>query len=427
MSKDLLSYTTYSVDREKFRRAGTRNGSDFNILDTPGHKYFKIFFYFDNGDVEGYTNTSELGSSSGLLAPTWNLNVNEKDYYKYNSAWSYLKMNMEDERADMLKDFVTLLSNISSESPWYFSELAGLDQALDRKQVDSNNFVLDDVRKKITIKCLPDAFDDRIGTLLDLYRSITWSWISKREVLPSNLRKFDMGVMIFNTETLPWSEKNPKTGLTTDENTPVEEEVTYKTSYKYIEFHNCEIDYNSSKTPWSSIDNKVGIQPEYTIDISFDDCYESRFNELLLKQLGDLVRWDWDVNNPDADKFDKNFISTQRNRLNEMIRGKGPNFGADVLGAAKDFVLGVAKKIVLGNLFTFSLTKMGDQLSSLASGQVISTARAITEYVKDAEQRKSGGVQYADHIGDIHPETTPTKYVNKIGNLFRAETLKNNI
>lgn len=409
---NLLSYANTIVDRMKFRQSGTKAGGQFNLTDTPGHKYFKVFFYFDNGDIDGLTNSSENGSSGGLLSPTWTKNIEESQYYQYNSAWTYLKMNYEDERAELLENFVNLLSNISSESPWYFTEFGGLDAALERKQTVDTNFSIPEERKKISIKCLPDAYDDRIGTLLDLYRSIVWSWVNKREVLPSNLRKFDMGIMIFDNSIKDWGKVK-------------KDEVPYKSSYKYVEFHNCEIDYNSSKGAYATLDDKVGFQPEYTIEINYDDCYESRFNEFLLKELGDLIKWDWSIAKPSEYGFDSNFQTYQTNMLNEMLSN---SHKSELLATAADFVDSTLKKAVLGNLYTLSLTRLGDQLAGAASGQVWSTARAAVEYAKDAKQRKEGGTQYVDEIGTIFPEpTNNTKYVSRIGNIYKSETLRNNI
>lgn len=362
-----VSYENIVKDIRKFRAAGGRRRIDeFNFFDVPGHKYFKIFFYFQNGDSD---HNESIADSSGLLAPTWLTNyegggINDSNYYMHNSAWSYLKMNHEDERADLLEQFIVLLSNINVESPWYFSEILGLDNAIERTQTNSRDFKFDEQRKKISIKCLHDSFDDRLGTLLDLYRAVVWSWTHKKEILPSNLRKFDMGIYIFETPTTGFSmdyvypfilekqredekyytvanlfgeqkdkfdeyaerigswlkpkSKDSSDVKVTDENAgkvqpfpkndeewddPIENKqfIGYGSmshspnsygamgSCKYIEFHNCEIDYNSSKGNYATISNSEGLNPEYTIDIYFDECYEMRNNEFLLRRIGDFV------------------------------------------------------------------------------------------------------------------------------------------
>jgi hypothetical protein len=268
---NLISYSHFLQDRENFRKR-----SKEDIYDLPGHSFFKIMFHFYNGDSEKYD------KNGGLLAPTWLDSVDEYDYYQHDSAWAYLKNNYEDERADKLEKFVNLLSTISSDCPWYFQEISGLDTALERNQV--KEFKFEDERKRIQIKCLPDSYDQKIGTLLSLYRDIVWSWSMKREIIPANLRKFDMSLFIW---------ESPIWGL--HDNAVLNDDMNsddFSASYKLIEFHNCEIDYNSLKSGFGAINNREGIQSEYTIDIMFDDCYESNYNHVLMRTIGDIVAWD---------------------------------------------------------------------------------------------------------------------------------------
>ena len=250
MNNSLISYTTFLKDRIKFKQAGGV-GNSMNLLDTPSHSFFKILFYFANNDTD-------YDDEVGLLSPTWLVcdGSDEREYYNYNTAWSYLKMNDENERAEKLKQFITLLSNINCNSPWYFSEVEGMDAVMQRL---NNGDIKFDERKKITIKCLPDAIDKRIETLLDLYRDITWSWKLKKEVLPANLRKFDMGLYIWESPVKGMHAYRPNGGDWKD-SVLDENSEEYASSYKLLEFHNCEIDYDSVKSGYSSLTNKEGIQ-----------------------------------------------------------------------------------------------------------------------------------------------------------------------
>ena len=473
-----ISYSNLIKDRANFRRAGGKQSSEFNLFDTPGQKYFKIFFYFNNGDETGNQN---IEAGNGLITPTWLLSgLNDNNYYMHNSAWSYLKMNNEDERADLLKDFVNLLSNISSESPWYFSEISGLDSAMDRKPINADNFTIEATRPKISIKCLPDSYDDRIGTLLDLYRAVTWSWSFKKEILPANLRKFDMGILIFETPNEPFhkltshtksfaksfsSFKNVKESLLGDgvehaEYSAVGMGTTteYITSYKYIELHNCEIDYNSSKNLYSSLNNKEGVQVEYNIDISFDDCYETRYNEFSMKTMGDFIEYDLmdgmsaqdyvfpespaesSNESPQNDssskglwnkvkaagsnikaaantaisslksKFDLSTATTGlENRINVYDKGFIDNAVGQLASTGVDFASSLLKRAVLGNLYTFSLTRIQDHVGGLMSGNVLNTAKVAMQTKTLFEKKK----------------IKPT--VKRIGKIARGNTIANNI
>lgn len=423
-----ISFANILKERDNFRKAGANSGSEFNLFDTPGHKYFKLFFYFNNGDVGGNYNVM---SNNGLLAPTWLIaGLNDTNYYKYNSAWSYLKMNNEDERADLLVDFVNLLSNISSESPWYFSEVTGLDSAMDRKSVGIEYFIVDPTRPKISIKCLPDAYDDRIGSLLDLYRSIVWSWTTKREIVPSNLRKFDMGILIFDTPNSPFHKLD---NWIIDEYAQIGDydPKKYTTSYKYIELHNCEIDYNSSKMLYASLNNKEGNSVEYTIDIHFDDCYETRYNEFSLKTFGDLVEYDTlnglQVSNYEYKAQD---VDKQRDQLQERVNGYDKGFIGNAINqlvsTGVDKATSLVERAILGNLYTFSLTKIGSQMKGLIQGNVLGTAKHIQEYLKDNKQsgvsnKLSGDTKLPNTKKQIIPK------VKYIGNLYKGNTIANNI
>ena len=72
------------------------------------------------------------------------------DIYNHNSAWAYLKLNDEQERAEKLEQFILLLSNISSKSPWYFSSVGGLQEALERKVAEDGKLEMSET-KKLTI------------------------------------------------------------------------------------------------------------------------------------------------------------------------------------------------------------------------------------------------------------------------------------
>lgn len=440
-----FSYADILKDRQSFRRAGTKGGGDFNLFDNPTSKFFKIFFYFGNGDSTGNTG---LENSGGLLSPTWLIdkNIFEQNMHSYNSAYSYLMMNDEIQRSNLLKSFVELLSNISSESPWYFNSIEGLDAAIERKITTERDFKFEEQRQKISIKCLPDSYDDRIGTLLDLYRSIVWSWSHKREILPANLRKFDMGILIFNDPTIPfhhYTDNGEKYADTSG--------LNYQPSYKYIEFHNCEIDYNSSKTGATGLNNSTGIIPEYVIDIFFDDLYEYRYNEFSMKSMGDMLTIDhliYSINNQLPQTGEKEGYEFQEDLITKFINYFETNAVSQLIGTATNIVEGVVKRAVMGNLYTFSLTRMADQALSLAQGNIWTAARNINEYVQDSKHRKEGGVQeiqgiqsinnpgtlyegQGESIGDLDTDeivSAKTRYINhSLGNMFQSTTIANNI
>ena len=387
---ELISYNQFIKDRENFIKSGTKSGSEFNLFDVPNYTFFKILFYFQNGDSE-----NDNGISGGLLAPTWNINNINGAYYNYPSAWSYLKMNNEEERAEKLEQFVNLLSNISSKSPWMFSSISGLQEALERNIYKT--LTIEEDRKKISIKCQKDSMDNRIGTLLDLYRDVTWSWETKREVIPANLRKFDMAIYIFST---PYVNLHKNAGLFSG---------SYNTSYKYFELHNCEIDYNSSKSGYGDLNNDEGNEWEYTIDIMFDNIYEQRYNEFMMRTIGDIIKWDTIINESHAQTDSESHLDELNKRVNAYKNGGFIDTAIDeLIGAGKQVLSNKVKSAILGNLYTASLPTIYSQIRGAAQGHILSTASALDDY---AEHLNRGG----------------SKINKNLGNLFKGNSVAKNI
>ena len=450
----IMSYGRFLKDRAEFRRSGTRHGSDFNLFDTPSQKYFKILFYF--GVDDGSTDDVPTG---GLLSPTWNIKNIDNKYYNYNSAWAYLKMNDENERAEKLEHFVNLLSNINSNSPWYFSTVGGLQDAIERKVASDGKFEMPDSRK-LTITCLPDAFDNRITTLLDLYRDITWSWHLKREILPVNLRKFDMAIYIFESPLHYWHDDDNRLDINNN---------LFRPSYKMFEFHNCEFDYNSIKSGWNELNNTTGFAPTYTIDIKYDDVYEISWNELMMRTIGDIITTDiWMTANSVAQQDSSaqlDYLKTKlsstgignntpdnddRDVRNQKVKYKKRNFknGDDlgiipmhegsknhdaglvgnalkqVFGQVKTHVKSKINRALLGNLHTYSLTQIGSQIKSALQGNLIPTAQAAKDYVKEANERNA--IKPTAN-GNIYAQQKAAMKVKAKGNIFKDVTIVNNI
>lgn len=303
---------TGSIDISEFNRVQ-------NLIDTSGKTGDYTTSTIKNIKGAFYNTETQADCDQQALDAT---NIRHKDITNTlkNTAYNYLLLNAEYERAHLLDSFITLLSEINSSSPWYFQEITGLDTALERKMFSDGEFKLEDKPRQITIKCLHDAYDNRIGTLLDLYRAACFSYTEKKEIVPANLRKFNMGVLVFNA---PIRGKGGKSGekenmiIIPDKNT---DQKYYIPSAKLIELRNCEIDYNSSKSAWSTLNTSTDpFSPEYTITINFDDCYESRYNEIMGSVVTDFINADTNLS-PNVKTINDN--SALGNNKTNDITGK---------------------------------------------------------------------------------------------------------
>lgn len=290
------------LDRLKFRQSAGPNSSEFNTYDIPSASFFRVLFHF-------YEDPKNQLLGGGLLQPSWSIEgwddgwaiqenhpkrAQEYIPWKFNSAYSYLITNDEQERSIYLRKFIELLSSINSESPWYFKSVKGVEEAINRKQY-TEEFVFQKERNKITIECLADSVDQRIGTLMDLYRAAVYSWQTKREIIPANLRKFDMSIIVYQLPIAghhsPWGNSltfsdlmGGVSDLTNDEDTRFAtldpgQRGCLIGSYKIFEFHNCEFDLNSTGNAFGDLNNENPFETTYTIGVFYDDCYETRYNE----------------------------------------------------------------------------------------------------------------------------------------------------
>ena len=439
---DEMSYDNLTNIRHNFRRI---EPDAFRKYDEPGFFFWKPLFYFYNGNDEAYG----LGSS-GLLHPSWtpetmyteiiddsNKDSNkalkdvagiERDVQLPNSAYNYLLRNDEQKRAALLKDFIILLSEISSKTPWYFKEVSGLDEALSRSSFYKTPKV-DEERKKITITCLVDSIDTRIGNMLDMYRAACFSWQTKREIVPANLRKFDMGIYIFLQPTQRNIHKNIK-----------------RVSHKYLEFHNCEIDIDSCKVN-DSFSNETAQSIEYKIVISYDHCFDNRYSNSVLGLIGDAISTDFIVSdnlNTDVD----NFLLSSKERPDYTGVGKygemynpslveefNKGFLSNLVNNIKDMTIGAAEqavrnglgRLLLGNLYHGSIL---NGLRSIGQGNIITGGTDVVKAITNKDTYK-GAVESA--LGSFKSATVDkinkpkNKTVTNLGNLNQNKSIINNI
>lgn len=425
----VYSYVEFMNDRNHFRKVDYKG---LNRYDTPSALFFKLVFYFS--DESGLLALDSLDltsknrreqSISNIKAPYTNPDSDKKAGKRPyealgNTALNYLLLNDELERAELLKQFIILLSSINADSPWYFKEVTGLDAALERKVFTEAEFKIEDKPRQITIKCLNDAQDDRIGTLLDLYRSICYSYQMKREVVPANLRKFNMAILIFGA---PIRGKGGKSG---DKNNRIQipdsaNMSVYFPSLKMVEFRNCEFDYNSSKSAWGTLNAEEPLSPEYTIGINYDDAYEVRYNDVMQKVVTDFITIDIasqrngsDSNLTDINRFgkrvyndtgdlkikfgDKNYwlggddlddvlafadIDTgpyAKNVIDDAtgLNGLGEGLVSQGVGAAETVARDVISRLYLGNIYNFSMQNAIDKTKQVMSGDIVGVAATIT-------------------------------------------------
>ena len=107
--------------------------------------------------------------------------------------------NTTSNRNDALSGFKNLLKGINEKSPWFIQSIDGLDALL--KIPTPRSYIGNTTKDRITrggvltFNCL-DSIDLRTTALADLYRKATYDSVNLRSVLPQNLRKFRMWIIV---------------------------------------------------------------------------------------------------------------------------------------------------------------------------------------------------------------------------------------
>lgn len=234
--------------------------------DENGYFFFKVFFNF-------YTGYGLLG---GLLN-----NINTTlEVPSINTAFNYLKVNSNSNRFTeayrqklfqkclSLEKFGELLNYLMIECPWYFKEIGGIQEAVKYDFVDLTK------ERKITLSFNPDAIDFRVSALMELYLDACFDPYNHKEIVPSNLRKFDMSVLICQV---------PIVGHNIFGNTYHGFNIDFKSyndtlTFKWILFQNCEFDYKSIASVIDSVNNESPFEMGYTVDIIAERTYVRDFN-----------------------------------------------------------------------------------------------------------------------------------------------------
>ncbi len=169
--------TFWSADVNAFKK-GTAH--DYSRYSEPTYLGFKLLFdWYDSPLFKGLQ-----GGSGGSGQPS----------YPADSAAGYLYRQNETIRLEYLQEFYNRLQYINQNQPWYWQGITGLDRLW---QTYNNHFSTfaggDDA--KISIDCL-ESMDFAITGLLDLYRAATYDSKFVREIIPANLVKFNVTILI---------------------------------------------------------------------------------------------------------------------------------------------------------------------------------------------------------------------------------------
>ena len=181
-------YTDETINR--FKKTNLTYTTDpYLLYQDPTYLGFKLFFTFDD-------------PTSGLLSR----------YNHTNTAMGYLDGIGDTYRMNYLNKFVTILQEVNRKTPWFFQTIEGLDQAWKRGYQEQDFKAMLPKDRKISIGC-EESVDLRMTALMDFYRKACFDWNMRREVVPWNLRIFDVYVYIYEARSINKSGRPSPSGM----------------------------------------------------------------------------------------------------------------------------------------------------------------------------------------------------------------------
>lgn len=113
-----------------------------------------------------------------------------------NSALAYLKRIGEDVRYELLKNFISNFKALISDYEFLILSVEGLDIIYNAKAWEA--FSTSDDEMDTLVLTIRETIDMRIQSLISTYRHIWYDNIRSVEVLPVNLRRFNLSIFLFS-------------------------------------------------------------------------------------------------------------------------------------------------------------------------------------------------------------------------------------
>lgn len=306
---DILYIPNWSIEdfineRLRYRSIGSSSTyTDIGLeFSDPGTYFYKLFFNVNtNFGLFGGIINNTTGNVTDNQVTSGPKEINTASMYLENNknserfSESYRKVLAQKQKS--LFKFTQILNYLTKECPWVFKEIGGLETVLNSNFVD----IAPAENHKITITFNQDAVDMRISTLIDLYKHACFDYTNYRVIIPENLRKFDMSIILYNPpikdfnifteyEKVQEYKKNdvPKKNKTVNKKTVYGSTKDLNMCFKYIILKNCEIELTDLKSFQEVISNESGFQNDLSMIISYERSFIYNLNNIYKTETLDM-------------------------------------------------------------------------------------------------------------------------------------------
>lgn len=392
-------YASYEVENFIKIISDYSEGDPFKVLVDPAYAGFKIFFHFD--------------ARSGLLA----------DEAHPNSALAYLKRIGQIERYKLLKRFIHVLSMVNSITPWMFQSIKGLDEIYGAKKEDLRLH-----EHEISIEAL-ETVDNKILSLVAMYREISYDYSRFIWVLPTNLRRFSASVYVYDFRMFSRDSPTASAFLQTIRNTDIKRLNHTLFDLGYCEFSdtngaeyfadvsnnqtepkNINLSFHCSKIVISSMFRSITGNRELTSS-AFDLVMAGTGNSANLLDLVKDNSWidrlegvTFAEQQEEAKKL--SLLQTAKNYAKDTLKNaikEAPSYVAEQTAMiAKDLAKSKLNSLFLGNVYGFSLAEKVHQVDRINDiRQGLESAQARRHSTNDRMQ-SINTTSISNNLGNVN-------------------------
>jgi hypothetical protein len=350
-----------------------------------------------------------------------------RDPEQVGSALNYLASINDGKRFEYLKLFQNLLFETNYWMPWYWQQIEGVDKVWDYGGLKDPYKGGNDSRLKVTTL---ESIDLRISALMDLYRRACYDYEFRREIIPSNLRKFQVTVFIqeirnitvdfgtignalntFNQVTQAFGNNPISLPIETPQQKAARETAQISNEFganMMFTLKYCEFDADKSSAAFATVNNSAPEPATQVIEFTYDSIDESYINPTVVnipagfEGTGANYNFLGRLNNPASgegasliDKLEE--VRKDPDSVKDIMRGAAKEAGAALANAALNAVdtlssnavnqvQGRLNRLLLGNVYGFSPSQV---LTSLQQGSLLSLGPQAQNIADSARRNNS--------------------------------------
>lgn len=163
-----------------------------------------------------------------------------------------LNQDFATKHANALENFQKVLLKINKELPWFWQTISGVDAAMTYKDLADPWWGADD--PKLEIECLEENVELTAIGLMDLYKRACYDFVRYVEVIPHNLRHFQMQVWVSEVRRFQQDTgakdlgfyDNPENSGNSGNVTKINQEFSLEAKpFIQLNFSHCEFDIDS--------------------------------------------------------------------------------------------------------------------------------------------------------------------------------------